>query len=131
MVMFCTWFNKLSTAGKIGPQEIQKLETPLIGEMLKVLENSNAPAHILRQLNDFRGINNPAFNSFTHSGLIAFVSNGVGYESKIIYDALRDCNTIAAINMQMLSILTGYEETMEPVRKMHHHLLDCLTIMHG
>lgn len=125
------WFNKLATADKVSPDEIKKLETPLIGVMLKDLEKSDAPAHILRQLNDFRGINNSAFNSFTHSGLAALVSNGVGYEPKVIYDSLRNCNAVATINMQMLSILTGYKEAMEPVRKMHHHFVDCLPIIHG
>jgi hypothetical protein len=125
------WLNKLFTAKKVGANEITKLETPLIGEMLKALEHSEAPAHILGQLNDFRGINNSAFNSFTHSGLIALVSNSVGYEPKLVYDALRNCNAVATINMQMLSILTGYEAAMEPVRKMHHHFVDCLPSIHG
>ena len=125
------WINKLSTAGNIGPNEIKKLETPLIGEMLKALGSSDAPKHIISQLNDFRSINNSAFNSFTHSGLASLVGNGVGYEPKVIYDSLRNCNAVAAINMQMLSILTGHEEAMEPVRKMHHHFEDCLPIIHG
>lgn len=125
------WINKLSTAGKIGPNEMKKLETPLIGEMLKALGSSDAPEHILSQLNDFRSINNSAFNSFTHSGLISLIGNGVGYEPKVIYDSLRNCNAVAAINMQMLSILTGHEDAMEPVRKMHHHFEDCLPIIHG
>ncbi|NMP15172.1 hypothetical protein [Thalassotalea sp. Y01] len=124
------WINRLSSAEKIGPDEIKKLETPLIGEMLKTLGRSDAPAHILSQLNDFRTINNTAFNSFTHSGLAALVSNGMGYEPKVIYNSLRNCNGVAAINMQMLSILTGYEEAMEPVKKMHHHFVDCLPIIH-
>ena len=55
------WLNKLSTAGNVGPNEIKKLETPLIGEMLKALEKSDAPAHILNQLNTFREINNSTF----------------------------------------------------------------------
>ncbi|WP_350431747.1 hypothetical protein ABIS04_16325 [Shewanella sp. H8] len=125
------WINKLLTAEKIGPNEIKKLETPLIGEMLKALGSSDAPEHILSQLNDFRSINNSAFNSFTHSGLISLIGNGVGYEPKVIYDSLRNCNALAAINMQMLSILTGHEDAMEPVRKMHHHFKDCLPIIHG
>lgn len=95
------------------------------------MENSDAPAHILIQLNDFRGINNSSFNSFTHSGLIALVSNELGYEPKLIYDALRNSNAVAAINMQMLSILTGYEKAMEPIRKMHHRFVDCLPIIHA
>lgn len=124
------WISKLSAAGKVGPNEIKKLETPLIGEMLKALGSSDAPQHILSQLNDFRSINNSAFNSFTHSGLASLIGNGVGYEPKVIYDSLRNCNAVAAINMQMLSILTGHEEAMEPIRKMHHHFEDCLPIIH-
>lgn len=125
------WFAKLRTAGIVGPNALNKLETPIIADMLKSLDRSDAPAHILRQLNDFRGINNSTFNSFTHSGLIALVSNGMGYEPKLIYDALRNCNAVASINLQMLFILTGYEEVMEPVRSMHYKFPDCLPIVHA
>lgn len=126
-----TWFAKLKTAGMVGPNELNKLETPMIAEMLKSLDKSGAPAHILKQLNDFKGITNSTLNSFTHCGLIALVNNGSGYEPKLIYDALRNCNAVAAINLQMLSILTGRKEAMEPVRGMHHQFADCLPIVHA
>lgn len=125
------WFAKLKTAGMVGPNELNKLETPMIADMLKSLDKSYAPAHILNQLKDFRGINNTSFNSFTHSGLIALMSNSTGYQPKLIYDALRNCNAVAAINLQMLSILTGYEDAMEPVRGMHYQFVDCLPIVHA
>lgn len=125
-----TWLNELSAAGKVSSDKTKKLETPMIADMLKALEKTEAPSHILRQLNDFKSVNNSAFNSFTHSGLAALVGNGVGYEPKLIYDALRNCNAVAVINMQMLSILTGFEEAMEPIRKMHHNFIDCLPIIH-
>ncbi|WP_215396929.1 hypothetical protein [Rheinheimera oceanensis] len=60
-----------SRAGKIGPNEIKKLETTVITGMLKALENSDALAQILCQLNECRGINNSSFKSFTHSRLIS------------------------------------------------------------
>lgn len=124
------WLSKLRTAGQIGPNQLNKLETPMIADMLKSLEKSDAPGHILRQLQDFKAITNSTLNSFTHSGLIALVNNGKGYEEKLIYDVLRNCNAVAAINLQMLSILTGYEEAMTPVRNMHYQFHDCLPIIH-
>lgn len=126
-----SWLVKLSSAGNIGPSQINKLETPMISEMLKTLEKSDAPAHILNQLNDFKGITNTSINSFTHSGLIALLSKGVGYDPKMIFDTIRNCNAVAAINMQMLSILTGYDEALEPIRQMHHRFVDCLPIVHA
>lgn len=122
------WISKLSAAGKVGSSELKKLETPLIGDMLKSLQNSAAPDHILCQLKTFRDINNSAFNSFTHSGLMSLITNSQGFEPKLMFDAIRNSNAIAAINLQMLTILTGSEEAMEPVRKVHRHYADCLPI---
>ncbi|HAW93051.1 MULTISPECIES: DUF6988 family protein [unclassified Arsukibacterium] len=125
------WIAKLRTAGQVGPNELSKLETPMISDMLKLLDQSDAPNHILKQLQDFKAISNSTLNSFTHCGLIALVNNGMGYDQKLIYDALRNCNAVAAINLQMLSILTGDEEAITPVRNMHHQFHDCLPIVHA
>lgn len=125
------WIAKLRTAGQVGPNELNKLETPMISDMLKLLNKSDAPNHILKQLQDFKAITNSTLNSFTHCGLIALVNNGIGYDQKLIYDALRNCNAVAAINLQMLSILTGDEEAITPVRNMHHQFHDCLPIVHA
>lgn len=122
------WMSKLSAAGIVGPSELKKLETPLIGDMLKSLENSPAPSRITSQLNSFRDINNPAFNSFTHSGLMSLITNSQGFEPKLMYDAIRNSNAIATINLQMLTILTGSEAAMEPVRELHRLYIDCLPI---
>lgn len=123
-----TWMAKLSAAGKVGPSELKKLETPLIGDMLKSLQNSPAPDHILSQLNSFRDINNSAYNSFTHSGLMSLITNSQGFDPKLMYDAVRNCNAVAAINLQMLAILTGSKKAMEPVRELHRKYIDCLPI---
>ena len=124
------WIGKLRTVEQVGPNELSKLETPMISDMLKLLDKSDAPNHILKQLQDFKAITNSTLNSFTHCGLIALVNNGMGYDQKLIYDALRNCNAVAAINLQMLSILTGDEEAITPVRNMHHQFHDCLPIVH-
>lgn len=125
------WFNKLSAAEKIGPSELKKLETPMLADMLKSLEKTQAPQHILSQLNDFRVLNNTPFNSFTHGGVLALFTNGVGFETKLVYDSMRNANAMAAINMQMMSILTEVPEAMKPIREMHHRFVDCLPIIHG
>lgn len=125
------WLGRLAQAGTVGPNELKKLETPMITEMLKSLVNSEAPVHILDQLGKFRALNNSAFNSFTHSGLMALISTTKGYEPKLVYDALRNCNAVAAINLQMLSILTECEDGMEPVRTMHCQFIDCLPVLYN
>lgn len=125
------WFSKLTAAGKVGPSELKKLETPMLADMLKSLDNTKAPQHILAQLNNFRALNNTPFNSFTHGGVLALFTNGVGFETKLVYDSMRNANAMAAINMQMVSILTEVPEAMEPIRGMHHRFVDCLPIIHG
>lgn len=125
-----TWMNKLSAAKKVGPEELKKLETPNISDMLKALKESKAPAHIIAQIESYREVNNAAFNSFTHSGLIALFNNHAGFEPKLMYDAIRNCNGVASINFQMLSILTGYAEAMEGVRQLPLNFIDCLPIVH-
>lgn len=125
------WFSKLTAAGKIGPSELKKLETPMLADMLKSLDNTQAPQHILAQLNDFRALNNTPFNSFTHGGVLALLTNGVGFEPKLIYDSIRNANAVAAINLQMMSILTEVPEAIEPIRGMHYKFVDCLPIIHA
>lgn len=125
------WLHKLASLGKVGIDELKKFEPPMLADMFKALECSEAPAQILAQLKSYREINNIALNSFTHSGLMALVGNGAGYKPKSVYDSLRNSNAVAAINLQMLSILTGIEEAMSPVRDMHENFSDCLPIIHN
>ncbi|OGO84542.1 MAG: hypothetical protein A2203_15650 [Chromatiales bacterium RIFOXYA1_FULL_46_5] len=120
------WFTKLSNAKILDPIGLKKLETPMIADMLKALDQSEGPLHILAQLNEFRAVTNSSINSFTHSGLLALIGSSKGYDEKLIYDAIRNANAVAAINIQMLSILTGMDDAIEPVRGMHCKFVDCL-----
>lgn len=124
------WFTTLSKAQTIGPKDLRKFETPMIAQMLKELDNSDGPKHILSQINEYRAVTNSSINSFTHSGLLSIISSGKGYEPKLIYDAIRNANAIAAMNIQMMSLLTGIDNAIEQVRGMHHRFVDCLPIIH-
>lgn len=126
-----TWLKKLSSAKTLSPEDLKKFETPMISDMLKALDSSEGPAHIIGQLNEFRAITNSSINSFTHSGLLSIISSSKGYDPKLIYDAIRNANAVAAINIQMMSLLTGIDEAIEPVRGMHHRFVDCLPIIHS
>lgn len=126
-----TWLRKIASLERVGLDELKKYEPPMIADMFKALESSSAPTHILGQLKAFREINNVALNSFTHGGLIALIGNRSGHQPKSIYDALRNSNAVAAINLQMLSNLTGIEDAMSPVREMHRDFTDCLPIIHS
>ncbi len=125
------WLHKVESLGNVGVDELKKFEPPMLADMFKALERSEAPAQILSQLKSYREINNITLNSFTHGGLIALVGNGAGYKPKSVYDSLRKSNAVTAINLQMLSILTGIEEAMSPVREMHRRFTDCLPIIHN
>jgi hypothetical protein len=125
------WLVKLSSAKTLSPDDLKKFETPMVAEMLKALDSSEGPAHIIAQLNTFKAITNSSINSFTHSGLLSIISSSKGYDAKLIYDAIRNANAVAAINIQMMSLLTGVDEAIEPVRGMHHNYLDCLPIIHS
>lgn len=122
------WLTRLSNTEMLTPSELKKLETPMIADMLKALDNSDLPPHMIDQLNEFRVVSNSSMNSFTHSGLLSIISSSKGYDPKLIYDAIRNANAVAAINIQMLSLLTGIDEAMEPVREMHSKFIDCLPI---
>lgn len=123
------WLMKLSNTKTLTPADLKKLETPMIADMLKALDNSEGPAHIIAQLNEFKAITNSSINSFTHSGLLSIISSSKGYDAKLVYDAIRNANAVAAINIQMMSLLTGFGEDIEPVRGMHHKFADCLPII--
>lgn len=125
------WLEKIVTLGTVGLDEMKKYEPPMLADMFKALERSAAPQDILAQLKSFREISNIALNSFTHGGLMAIVGNGAGYKPQSVYNALRNCNAVAAINMQMLSILTGVKDAMTPVRTIHRQFTDCLPIIHS
>ncbi len=125
------WLEKIAALGTVGLDEMKKYEPPMLADMFKALECSAVPPDILAQLKSFREVNNIALNSFTHGGLMALVGNGAGYKPQSLYNALRNCNAVAAINMQMLSILTGVKDAMTPVRTIHQQFTDCLPIIHS
>lgn len=125
-----TWLAQLVKAGSVNAENLKKIEPPMIAEMFRALEASAAPQHILMQLQSYREINMPAFNSLTHGGLLAFAGTEPGYQPKQLYDAVRNCNAIAALNMQMLSILTGEAQAMAFIRDIHREFIDCLPVIH-
>ena len=49
---------------------------------------------------------------------------------KVIYDALRTSNAVMALTAQLVSIMTGDETNMAPVRRVHVDYADCLPIVH-
>lgn len=125
-----SWLENLVLSGNLSADKLKKIEPPMIADMFRALEASAAPRHILMQLQSYREINLAAFNSLTHGGLLAIAGTEPGYQPKQLYDAIRNCNAIAALNMQMLSILTGEEQAMAFIRHIHREYIDCLPVIH-
>ncbi len=126
-----TWLNKLKILDRLDANSLKKVEPPMLAEMLKNLEGSEAPQSILRQLIEYKELSITPLNSFTHGGVLAMLKNSTTPEPKLLYDSIRNSNAIAAINMQMISNLTGNREDVIPVLKLHHRFVDCLPIIHA
>ena len=123
------WIEKLSQPLTITAQK-QANEGPMVAEMLKQLEAApGAPAGIVGQLKEYRDVSWKALNSFNHGGIHALSKNVTGYSRKLIYDALRNSNAVMALTAQLVSIMTGDETNMVPVRRIHVDYADCLPIV--
>lgn len=125
------WVEKLSQPLTLAAQR-QANEGPMLAEMLKQLETCpDAPAHIVGQLKEYRDVSWKVLNSFNHGGIHPLSRSISGYPPKLLYDALRNSNAVLALTTQLLSIMSGDETKMEPVRRIHLEFVDCLPIIHG
>jgi len=126
-----TWLNKLKSLDRLDASSLKKVEPPMLAEMLKNLEGSEAPQNILQQLLEYKELAIAPLNSFTHGGVLAMLKNSSAPEPKLLYDSIRNSNAIAAINMQMISHLAGNPEHVIPILQLHHRFVDCLPIIHA
>lgn len=101
-----------------------------LADMLKQLEATpRAPAAIVAQLREFKDLTWKAMNSYAHGGLHPLSRKLTGYPDQLIYDIIRNSNAIVALTAQLLSILTGVPQDMEPVRQMHRDFPDVLPLI--
>ncbi len=125
------WVEKLSQPLTLAAQR-QANEGPMLAEMLKQLEAAaDSPAHIVGQLKEYRDVSWKVLNSFSHGGIHPLTRNVTGYPPKLVYDALRNSNAVLALATQLVTIMTGDEVNMLPVRRFHQEFGDCLPIVHA
>jgi len=125
------WVEKLSQPLTLNAQR-QANEGPMLAEMLKQLEACpEAPNHIVAQLKEYRDISWKVLNSFNHGGIHPLSRSISGYPPKLLYDALRNSNAVLALTTQLLSIMSGDEKNIVPVRLIHLEFADCLPISDG
>lgn len=123
------WVTKLSQPLTLAAQQ-QANEGPMMAEMLKQLEAApGAPKPIVGQLKEYRDVAWKVLNSFNHGGIHALSKNVSGYSPQLVYDALRNSNAVMSLTTQLMSIMTGDESNMIPVRRFHEDFADCLPII--
>lgn len=105
-------------------------ESEGLAEMLKQLEaNPAAPKGIVAQLREYKELTWKTMNSYTHGGLHPLPRTITGYPAQLVYDVIRNTNAVVALTAQLLTILSGVPEKMEPVRRMHRDFVDILPII--
>lgn len=109
--------------------EIQTNKHIGLSKMLKHLEASEAPKHILEQLVEFRDITLKALNSFVHGGNYPMIMTITDYPPEMSYSALLNSNALVAIASQLAVNLSDDKSKMESVRALHEQFSDCLCII--
>lgn len=101
-----------------------------LAEMLKQLESHpDAPAPIVRQLQEYKEVTWKAMNSYAHGGIHPLARTMSGYPLQLAYDVIRNSNAVVALTAQLLSILTGQPQNTQPVRTLHVEFADALPIV--
>lgn len=101
-------------------------DLPMLSEMLKRLEGtSEAPAHIVAQLQEYKDVTWKALNSFTHGGIHPLSKYVTGYPPKLVFDTLCNSNGIFMMAAQLLCILTGVPENQMQWRNLIDEFTDC------
>lgn len=101
-------------------------DLPMLSEMLKRLEaTSEAPRHIVAQLQAYKDITWKALNSFTHGGMHPLSKYVTGYPPKLVFNTLCNSNGIFMMAAQLLCILTGIPENQAQWRKLIDEFTDC------
>lgn len=109
--------------------EIQVKDNINLSQMLKHLEKSKAPKHIIEHLIEFRDLTLKALNSFIHGGFLPMVMASIKYPPEISINVLLNSNALVAIASQLAINLTGDKTKMEHVKDLHVQFSDCINLI--
>lgn len=105
-------------------------EGPMLAEMLRQLDASDAPAQLVEQLRQFKDVSWKALSSYTHGGIHPLARTLTGFPIQLAIDAMRNANGLVCIAAQLAAILTGdAQRHMPTVRKLHADFEDCILIV--
>lgn len=104
-------------------------QMPLLAEMLRQLDKSDAPGHLVQQLTQFREVLWKDLSSFTHGGIHPMSRTIEGYPPEIVIGAICNSNALVTIAAQLISIVTSDPPTAEPVRQLVDDFADCIPLI--
>ncbi|MGN8064377.1 DUF6988 family protein [Ralstonia sp. 22111] len=123
------WVDKLSEPLTVESAR-RANEGPILAEMLKQLDASEAPAHIVGQLRQFKDVSWKALSSYTHGGIHPLARTLTGFPVQLAIDAMRNSNALVCIAAQLTAILTDDPQgNMRTVRQLHMDFADCVPII--
>ena len=122
------WVNKLSQPLTLDNAK-RANQVPLLAEMLRQLDSSEAPSHLVQQLAQYREVLWKDLSSFTHGGIHPISRTIEGYPPEIVIGAIRNSNGLVAIATQLISIVTSDPPTAEPVRQLIADFADCIPLV--
>lgn len=108
--------------------ETSARKMPMISTMLEQVV-TKAPPQASRMLLDFKDVNWHAMNSFVHSGIHPLRRHTEGYPVGLIESAVRNCNGLNVMVLQLGVVLTGdprYEGVVRAIQEKHNHILPSL-----
>ncbi|CAN7213479.1 hypothetical protein LJR296_000574 [Cupriavidus necator] len=122
------WVDKLSEPLTVESAR-RANEGPMLAEMLKQLDASEAPAQLVEQLRQFKDVSWKALSSYTHGGIHPLARTLTGFPVQLAIDAMRNSNALVCIAAQLTAILTGDpQRNMPAVRRLHVDFADCIPI---
>jgi hypothetical protein len=122
------WIEKLSKP--ITEDNFRKANQSLmLADMLKQLDNSSAPMHLIHELKSYRDATWKALNSYAHSGFLPLALAEFDYPPKLAIDVILNSNALVSINAQLFTIVSGEPINMTPVRDLLEKFKDCIPIL--
>jgi hypothetical protein len=109
--------------------KIKEKDNINLTQMLKQLEKSEAPKHIIEDLIKFRDLTLKSLNSFIHGGYLPMVMTAIKYPPELSINALLNSNILVAIASQLAVILSDDQTKMELVKDLHVQFSDCIVVI--
>lgn len=121
------WIQTLSEPLTVETAKLGN-KAPMLKEMLDGLGTRTEPPlrFTVRQLQEFHELGKVVLNSFTHGGMVPLARVGTGYPEWLVLNAVQNSNGVVALATQLLTVLTGVETNMVPVRQLYEDFQDVL-----